>query len=410
MRQSKLFGKTIREAPKDEVSANAIFLSRAGYIDKLIAGVYNYLPLGVKVLSKIQNIVREEMNKIDGQEIYLSALQHKELWEKTGRWQSMKEIMFQFEGRGNQEIGLGATHEEPITSMVKKRVSSYRDLPFYLYQIQDKFRNEPRAKSGLLRGREFNMKDLYSFCESQEDLNKFYDRAIKAYLTIFERCGLKAIVTEASGGDFSKEYSHEFQVLTKNGEDNIVICTKCDFAQNSEICKLKDGDECPKCKAKVKHEKSIEVGNIFKLGTKFSHDLGLKFKDKSGKEQEVIMGSYGIGPSRVMGSVAEVYHDEKGLIWPKSLSPFAIHLLLLSEDDKKKQIADKLYDDLIKQGIDILYDDREVSAGVKLNDADLIGVSLQLIIGDKTKDKVEYKIRAGNKKGEVDEKDIKKLL
>ncbi len=410
MKQSKLFGKTIREAPKDEVSANAILLSRAGYIDKLIAGVYNYLPLGVKVLNKIQNIVREEMNKIEGQEIYLSALQPKELWETTGRWESMKDIMFQFVGRSGQEFGLGTTHEEPVTEMVRKRVSSYRDLPVYLYQIQNKFRNEPRAKSGLLRGREFNMKDLYSFSATQEELDIFYEQAIKAYLTIFKRCGLEAIVVEASGGTFTKEYSDEFQVLTEYGEDEIVMCSKCGFAQNTEICQLKTGDKCPQCKAKVKLEKSIEVGNIFKLGNKYSHDFGLKFQDQKGQEQEVIMGCYGIGPSRVMGTVAEVMHDQEGLIWPKSLSPFNIHLLLLSEDDKKKKITEKLYNDLINDGYDVLYDDRPVSPGIKLKDADLIGISLQLIIGDRTNEKIEYKIRENNKKGETSFKEIKKLL
>ena len=408
MQQSKLFGKTLREAPKDEVSANAILLSRAGYIDKLIAGVYSYLPLGYKVLVKIQNIIREEMNTIGGQEIYMPALQPKELWDETGRWEKMKEIMFQFKGRGGKEFGLGTTHEETVVDIVRKRLNSYRDLPLYLYQIQDKFRNEPRAKSGLLRGREFNMKDLYSFHANQEDLEDFYQKATKAYQNIFKRCGLESIITEASGGAFTDEYSHEFQVATEYGEDEIMVCSGCDFSQNTEICKLKEGDKCPKCGMTVKAIKSIEVGNIFKLGCKFSKDMGLTVADENGKKQEVIMGCYGIGPGRVMGSVVEIHNDDKGIIWPKELSPYQIHLVLISENRKKE--ADKIYQDLTKQGIEVLFDDRDESAGVKLKDADLIGIGFQLILGDKTKDKIEYRRRDGSDEGAIKSDDILKLI
>lgn len=409
MLQSKLFGKTLRAAPKDEVSANAILLSRAGFIDKLMAGVYSYLPLGVKVLTKIQNIVREEMNAIGGQEIYMPALQPKELWQETGRWEVLKDIMFQFKGRGDKEFGLATTHEEVLVDIVRKRVSSYRDLPLYLYQIQDKFRNEPRAKSGLLRGREFNMKDLYSFHDSQKDLESFYQKAIKAYQKILSRCGLESIVTEASGGVFSKEYSHEFQVATPYGEDEIIICQSCDFAQNTEICELKEGDKCPKCRKLVKSVKSIEVGNIFKLGSKYSHDMDLTYVDANGKNHEVIMGCYGIGPSRIMGAVVEIYHDKKGIIWPKSVSPYQVHLLVL--DNKKQKLAASLYQELTKKGWEILFDERAESAGVKLIDADLLGITLQLIIGEETsKNEVEYRLRDGSQKGKIKESKVDKLF
>lgn len=408
MRQSKLFGKTLREAPRDEVSNNAIFLSRAGYIDKLIAGVYSYLPLGYRVLAKIQQIVREEMDVIGGQEIYMPALQPKELWQETGRWQSMKDIMFQFNGRGGKEFALGTTHEEVIVDIVRERLHSYRDLPLFLYQIQDKFRNEPRAKSGLLRGREFSMKDLYSFHTTQKDLESYYQKVTAAYQKILKRCGLDSIVTEASGGAFTKEYSHEFQTPTPYGEDEIVTCSSCDFAQNVEICNLKTGDKCPKCGKLLKQLKSIEVGNIFKLGCKYSHDMNLTYRDENGKKQEVIMGCYGLGPSRLMGAVVEVNHDKKGIIWPTSLTPYQAHLVLISRDRRKE--AEKIYQNLTREGASVLYDDREESAGVKLNDTDLIGISLQLILGEKSKGKIEYRMRDGKGQGVVKISEVVKVV
>ena len=400
MLQSKLFGKTIREAPKDEVSTNAILLSRAGYIEKLMAGVYSYLPLGLKVLAKIKDIVREEMDNIGGQEILMPALHPKKIWAETKRWDSLKEIMFQFTGRGDKEYGLGATHEEIVVDIARKRIDSYRDLPVYLYQIQDKFRNEPRAKSGLLRGREFSMKDLYSFNKNQQDLDEFYQQAIIAYQRIFERCGLKSIVCEASGGVFTNEYSHEFQVATPYGEDEIISCANGDFAQNTEVCQLAVGDKCPKCGQAVESLKSIEVGNIFKLGRKYSHDMGLTFADEACKKQEVVMGCYGIGPSRVMGAVVEIHHDGKGIIWPLNLTPYHVHLLLL--DNKKKSLAEKFYQDLCRAGWEVLYDERDVSAGIKLKDADLMGIAVQFVIGAKTGDQqAEYRFRSGRDQGKV---------
>lgn len=410
MLQSQLFGKTLRAAPKDEISFNARLLTQAGYIDKLMAGVYNYLPLGLRVLKKIQEIVRQEMNSLGGQEIYMPALQPKELWEETGRWEAMKGVMFQFKGRENKELGLGTTHEEVVVDIARKQITSYRDLPLYLYQIQDKFRNEPRAKSGLLRGREFSMKDLYSFHRSVDDLNHFYQQAISAYQKIFKRLSLKAVITEASGGAFTKDYSHEFQVITDSGEDEIIICAAGDFSQNREICQLAAGSACPVCTQPLQVVKAIEVGNIFKLGSKYSQAMGLTFADEAGKKQDIFMGCYGLGPSRAMGSLVELWHDQRGIIWPRSVTPYQAHLLLLTEATAKKSQAKKLYHDLVDQGWEILFDDRAVSSGVKLNDADLLGLSLQLIIGEKTQDKLEYRLRDGSQQGKIEMSQAAELL
>lgn len=399
MLQSQLFYKTSKEISEEEKSTNAQLLIRAGFVDKLMAGVYSYLPLGLKVLEKIKNIIREEMNAIGGQEILMPALTPKENWVQTGRWDAI-DVMFKLEGAGGKEYALGSTHEEIVTPLVKKKINSYKDLPVAVYQIQDKFRDEPRAKSGLLRGREFSMKDLYSFHADEADLDRFYEKAKEAYLKIFRRCGLNAIVTEASGGTFSK-YSHEFQVLTENGEDTVFYCEKCFYAQNKEISKYKAGDKCPKCGGKMLEGKAIEVGNIFNLKTRFSEAFDLSFLDKDGKKKLAIMGCYGIGPSRVMGSIVEVSHDEKGIIWPAEVSPFDVHLVALFSKDEKtnKKIgeeAGRLHDSLQKDGFDVLYDDREeTSAGVKLAESDLFGIPVRLVVSEKTlaKDSVEVKKR-----------------
>ncbi|MDD4995032.1 MAG: His/Gly/Thr/Pro-type tRNA ligase C-terminal domain-containing protein [Patescibacteria group bacterium] len=400
MKYSQLFGKTRKTAPHDAESVNAKLLSQAGFIEQMMAGVYAYLPLGLRVLNKIKNIVRQEMNAIGGQEMLMPALQSKELWSETGRWEKLKEIMFQFKSR-DKELGLATTHEEPIVDIARRHVNSYKDLPFYLYQIQDKFRNEPRAKSGLLRGREFSMKDLYSFHCDEQDLNDFYAKATEAYKKIFTRCGLEAIVTQASGGEFTNEYSHEFQVVTPNGEDTIFHCASCGWSQNKEIAEVKDGGKCPSCGAAVAEKRSIEVGNIFKLGTRYSHDMKLSYTAADGKKNDVIMGCFGIGPSRVMGSVVEVLSDERGIIWPKSIAPYLVHIVSLfaKDEDTSTEIASaaaNLSDQLAAAGIDALWDDREgVSAGEKLGDADLIGAPLRIVISDRTmKDNAaEWKFR-----------------
>jgi prolyl-tRNA synthetase len=389
MKQSQLFYKTTKENPKDEEAKNAQLLVRAGYIDKVMAGVYNYLPLGHKILVKIQNIIREEMNKIGAQEILMPVLHPKENWEKTGRWDVM-DVLFKIKGAGNKEMALGPTHEEIVTPLAQKYILSYKDLPRAVYQIQTKFRNEPRSKSGLLRGREFNMKDLYSFHKDEKDLDEFYAQAEKAYENIWKRMGLGDITykTYASGGDFSK-YSHEYQTVHESGEDTIYICEKCKVAVNKEI--IDEQNVCPVCENKDLQEKSaIEVGNIFKLKTKFSDAFEFKFVDEDNQEKQVFMGCYGIGPSRVMGTLVEVFNDERGIVWPENLAPYRVHLVNLKKD---KIEADELYKELKEKNIDVLYDDRDESAGIKLADADLIGIPHRVIVSQKTDGKVEYKKR-----------------
>jgi len=386
--RSKSFIYTDHKPPKDETAVNAKLLEQAGYVRKLMAGVYTYLPLGFRVLQKINQIIREEMNAIGGQEIYMPAMQPKELWDKTGRWQEMGDIMYQFKDKSDRWLGLATTHEETITEIIKKHIQSYKDLPLYLYQIQDKFRNEPRAKSGLIRCREFSMKDLYSFHVSEKDLAEYYEKAAQAYAKIFCRCGLKAMMIEASGGTFTKEYSHEFQVLSEAGEDHVIHCEKGDFSQNAEISKYKARDACPKCKSKLKVSKGIEVGNIFKLGTKFSQALNAFYHDKDGKLKPIVMASYGIGPGRLMGTIVEVYHDQDGIVWPISVAPYQIYLISLDSKDVKG-----LLNDLDKNGIEVLYDDRDVSAGIKFKDADLIGLPVRIIASAKTGSKFELKYR-----------------
>lgn len=398
MRYTHAFGKTNKQAPHDADSANARLLIQAGFIDQLAAGVYSYLPLGLRVLNKIKNIIRQEMDALGAQEILMPALTPKDNWEQTGRWNEI-DVLFKLQGAGNKEYALGSTHEEIVTPLVKKFVSSYKDLPAAVYQIQDKFRNEPRAKSGLLRGREFSMKDLYSFHVSIEDLDEYYDEVIGSYNNIFHRLGVPAIVTEASGGDFSK-YSHEFQTPTESGEDTIFVCDQCQYAQNLEISEYQDGDACPKCGGVMHQMKAIEVGNIFKLKTRFTDAFDFRAVGEDSREHDVYMGCYGIGPSRLMGAIVEIHHDEKGILWPKAVAPFHIHLITLNSKDagaKDKILnqAETLYQDLQKAGLEVFWDDREVSAGEKFADADLTGLPLRLVVSEKTlsESSVEWKER-----------------
>jgi len=395
MLQSKLFGKTRKDISSEEKSINAELLSRAGFINRQMAGVYIYLPIGLRVLRQIEKVVREEMEAIGGQELLLSALQSKELWEKSGRWKKMEPIMYQFEDHHGSQVGLAATHEEPMTALVKQNVSSYKDLPLYLYQLQTKYRDEKRAKSGILRGREFGMKDLYSFHTDRQDLDQYYQVVHDAYLKIFTRLGLEAYSVEASGGDMSDENSHEFMVLTEAGEDEILLCPKCHWAQNVEIAEKTSS--CPKCKSKLNKHKAVEAGNIFKQGTMYSDVLGLKYVDKDGLQKSVILGSYGIGLSRLIGTIVEASHDQDGIIWTKESTPFQVHLLNLSKSDKNQVEADQIYHKLVKAGISVLYDDRDISGGKKFKDADLIGICWQLIVSDKNK-KLELINRANHKK------------
>ena len=411
MRQSDLFVKTKREAPKDEEAINAKFLIRAGFVDKLMAGVYIFLPLGLRVFKNIENIIRKEMEDLGGQEILMPTLQPKANWEKTGRWETY-DSLFKFASfYSKNDYALGPTHEEIISPLLKKFISSYKDLPKYVFQIQNKFRDEPRAKSGLLRGREFFMKDLYSFHKNEADLEKYYEKAKKSYHKIFKVMSLDKLtyLTFASGGSFSK-YSHEFQTLTSAGEDTVYVCDECKIAVNKEI--IKEQKVCPLCGNKsLREEKAVEVGNIFKLKTKFSQPFDLRYKDEKGKEQEVIMGCYGIGLNRLIGTIGEIFHGEKGIIWPESVAPFQAHLLSVRcQASNVKRFADKIYDNLQKAGIEVLYDDREVSAGEKFSDADLIGIPYRLVISEKTGDKIEIKKRNEERAKLISEKELLKLL
>lgn len=560
MKYSQLFGKTRLSAPHDAKSVNAQLLTQAGFIDQMAAGIYNILPLGWRVLNKINNIIRDEMNNVGGQELLMPALHPEELWEKTGRTRTMDDVLYRTQASGNKDFNFGPSHEEAVTPLAAKFVQSYKDLPFAVYQIQTKFRDEPRAKSGLLRGREFGMKDMYSFHRDEKDLDAYYEKVKDAYLNVYERCELKAYVVEASGGAFSDKFSHEYSVVTPAGEDTIIINNKTGEAQNMEIAEGKivdpadpQEDELPmeevtvnrdvsvEANAKahdvepwrilktvvynvdidgdgdtddgflgvvirgdlqinqhklerylgkavrsaspaelkklglvqgfispvgqkalrfigdhsIKHvknfitganvlnkdlknvnigrdfvlddftdvvlldesslgggdhtvEKAIEAGNIFKLGTKFSEDFGLKYTDDKGKEQTVVMGCYGIGNTRLMGTIVEASHDDDGIIWPKSVAPFLAHLVSLGNDDVVDEAAAKLYEDLQARGVEVLYDDRPESAGKKLKDADLIGIPLRLVVSKRTleQDSVEWKIRSETDASQVKLSDV----
>ena len=411
MRQSELFTKTKREAPKDEEAINAQLLIRAGFIDKTMAGVYTYLPLGLRTLKKIENIIREEMNKAGGQEILMPALQPKENWIKTGRWDSMDDL-YKVKDTSGREFAIGPTHEEVIFPLLKNTIFSYKDLPVYIYQIQNKFRMELRAKSGLLRGREFLMKDFYSFHTNEKDRDEYYDFMTKVYKNIFDKLGIgdKTHYTLASGSTFSK-YSHEFQTVTEAGEDTIHICNKCKIAINNEI--IKENKTCPKCgELNFSQKRAIEVGNIFKLKTKFAEDFGLKFKDKDGVEKFVITGCYGIGLGRLMGAIVETSYDNKGIIWPESVAPYQVHLIEISNlKSKISNFAKKIYNSLQEAGVEVLYDDREdATAGEKFKDADLMGIPYRLVISEKTGDKIEIKKRNEEKTKLVSEKELNEFF
>ncbi len=387
MRQSELFTKTRREAPKDEVAKNAQLLIRAGYIHKEMAGVYSLMPLGLRVLERINAVIREEMNKIGGQEILMTTLQQKEVWEQTNRWDdSVVDNWFKTKLKDGGEVGLGFTHEEPLTSIMRSYISSYHDLPKLVYQIQWKFRNEERAKSGIIRGREFLMKDLYTFSSSEEEHAKLYEKVASAYERIFERLGLgkRTYRTFASGGVFSK-YSHEFQCLCEVGEDTVYVSKKKRIAINKEVMTEEVLVDLGVAESELSEEKAIEVGNIFSLGTRFSKALGLRFKDKSGREKDVVMGSYGIGPTRLMGTLVEVFSDEKGLVWPTAVAPFAAHLVAITGGNGDVSLeADRLYELLSENGIETLYDDRDMRAGEKFADSDLLGIPKRLVVSEKT--------------------------
>ena len=392
MRVSKLFTKTSKTAPADEVAKNAQLLIRAGYIHKEMAGVYTYLPLGKIVLDKIVQIIREEMNAVGGMEMSLTALQQKDAWEASGRWDDkVMDVWFKTKLANGSEVGLAPTHEEPLTNLMKNFIHSYKDLPAYPYQFQTKFRNELRSKSGLMRGREFLMKDLYNFSRNQEEHEKFYESMVEAYNKIFSRLGIGDITykTFASGGSFSK-YSHEFQTISDVGEDKIYVHEAKKIAINQEVFNDEVLADLGIDKNELVEKTAVEAGNIFTLGTRFSDALDLKFTDEDGTTKPVFMGSYGLGPSRLMGILAEHFADGKGLVWPENVAPFKVYLARIGEN--VNEYADKLYNELTEKGVEVLYDDRDVRAGQKFADSELLGIPYRVTISDRTIDSGEVEI------------------
>jgi prolyl-tRNA synthetase len=376
MRQSQLFPKTVKNAPRDAVALNHKLLVRAGYIDQLMAGSWTLLPLGWRVVQKINQIIREEMDAIGGQEMLMPLLHPKKIWDETGRWDSAAEIMYQM-----KDVGLAFTHEEIVLDLVRKNNLSYRDLPLAVYHFSIKFRNEARASGGILRGREFLMKDLYSLHTAEKDLMDFYEKCKQAYLKIFQRVGLEAIVVEASGGVFTTNHTHEFQVVCDAGEDTIYYDRKTKTGINKEIVGENNKN--------LIEAKAVEVGNIFPFGTYYSEKMNVNFTDEDGQQKPVYFGSYGIGQTRLMGVVAEVFHDDAGIIWPESVAPYKYHLIGLNGK------GDDVYKKLLEKGVEVLFDDRtDVSAGQKFADADLIGCPYRLVVSDKTGDKIELKKRS----------------
>ncbi len=393
MRQSKLYTKTRKEAPADEVSKNAILLTRAGFIHKEMAGVYTFLPLGLRVLKKIEDIVRRHMDTI-GNELLMTSLSPRELWEKTGRIETVDVLMKTApankvsEEKSSNSYILGSTHEEMITPIAKELTRSYKDLPSAYYQIQTKFRNEARAKSGLLRGREFRMKDLYSFHKDEADLNAYYEKAKEVYMNVFRDVGLgnDTFITLASGGDFTKDFSHEFQTIVEAGEDLIYVDRKNNIAYNKEIVTEENATKLGVNFHDMEQLKACEVGNIFPLGTKFTKAFEYMYMDEVGNQKEIYMGCYGIGPSRLMGVVTEKFADEKGLVWPAAIAPFSVHLISLAKDSEGETAkkAEELYKKLMDAHVEVLFDDREESAGAKFADSDLIGIPMRVVVSDKS--------------------------
>jgi prolyl-tRNA synthetase len=383
MLQSKLFCKTKKEKPKEGESISYQYLVRGDFFEQTISGVYRILPLGWLVYQKIENIIREEMLNLGAQELYLPAFQNKKLWLETNRWNTIDPPLFKLRDRHNKEIALGPTHEEEIVDIVRKRVKSYKDLPLALFQIQTKFRNELRPSRGLLRTREFIMKDLYSFDRSEKEALNFYSKVKKAYFRIFKKCGLDPIAVEASSGTIGGEYSEEFMVLKEIGEDRVLICKKCNFSANFEkVGKIK---KCPRCQGELIEKRAIEIGHIFYLGTKYSEAMQAIFLDKNGERKFIYMGCYGIGLQRLIATIVEIWHDEKGIIWPKLVAPFKFHLIPIEKSNKVNRAIKILETNLEKRSLEVLVDDRKnVTPGEKFADSDLIGIPLRIVVSERT--------------------------
>jgi len=397
MRSTELFTKTKKQAPADEVSKNAQLLIRAGYIHKEMAGVYTFLPMGLRVLENICQVIREEMNAIGGQELKMTTLQDPEIWQATDRWDDEKvDVWFKTKLKNGSEIGLGPTHEEPLIRAVKPYISSYKDLPFLAYQIQTKFRNETRAKSGVMRGREFLMKDLYSFARTEQEHDELYEKIKQAYFKVYKRLGVgeQTFLTFASGGMFS-QFSHEFQTVCEAGEDTIYLDRKKGIAINEEVNDDKVLAELGVKREDLEEVRAAEVGNIFTLKDKFSKPLGLNYLDENNQEMDVLMGCYGIGPSRLVGVITELLGDDKGLVWPYEIAPFKVYIVRIGDSEAVIKATDKLYAELNDSNIEAFYDDRDVRPGEKFADADLIGIPIRLVVSEKTLagEEVEFKKR-----------------
>jgi prolyl-tRNA synthetase len=407
MKYSQLFAKTTKSVPKDEVAVNAKYLLQGGFIDKLMAGSYTLLPLGRLVERKIEQIVREEMDKTGANEVLMPLLHPKEIWNETGRWDSAKEVMYQFE-KNEKEYTLSFTHEEIVMDVIRKHITSYKDLPVNIYHFSTKFRNELRAKSGILRGREFIMKDLYSAHVTEEEMWKYYWQIADAYLAVFKRMGLEAIITEAAGGVFTNRLTHEFQIESSVGEDTIYLADGWKYAKNEEIMT----DEDRKAPG-LRTLKAIEVGNIFPYGPdKYAESMNVLFTDKTGERRPVWFGAYGIGITRLMGVLVEIFHDDRGIMWPKAVSPYQVHLIgIMNQELSIKDKADEIYKKLRDSGIEVLFDDREdVGAGQKFADADLIGIPVRLVVSGKTGDQIEWKERSKKEAELLNFEEVLKLL
>lgn len=414
MRQQHLFMPTLREEPSDAETASHMLMLRAGLIRPLAAGVYTYLPLGLKVLRNLQHIIRQELDAAGAQELLMPAMQPAELWTESGRYDVYGPELIKFRDRHQREFALGPTHEEVITSLVRDEIQSYRKLPVTLYQIQTKFRDERRPRFGLLRGREFLMKDAYSFDTDLEGLDRSYWKMYRAYERIFTRAGLNYRAVEGAAGAIGGEGgTHEFMALADIGEDTLVSCGSCGYAANLELAvsqesqgtdqaeaakefrEVREGEHCVKCGSLLTLTRGIEIGHVFKLGTKYSAKLGAVFTSAAGKEQAMLMGCYGIGVSRLLSAIVEQRHDEQGILWPEAIAPFRVHIVLVSaQDERQVHLADRLYEQLLRRGIETLLDDRDERAGVKLKEADLLGCPIRIVVGKAAADgQVEYKKR-----------------
>lgn len=414
MKVSKLFTKTRKEAPADEVAKNAQLLIQAGFIHKEMAGVYSLLPLGLMVVEKIQAIVKEEMDKIGGVEMRTSALQAKEVWEKTNRWDDkVVDNWFKTKLQNGNELGLSFTNEGAYSSIMKNYITSYKNLPVYVYDFKTIFRNEIRSKSGIMRGREFYWKALYSFSKDKEEHDKFYEQAKIAYETIFDRVGIGDLThyTFASGGSFAK-YSHEFQTISDAGEDTIYVDEATGVAVNEEVLTDEVLSDLGLTRDQLTEKKAIEVGNIFSLGDKFSKPFQLTYTDEEGKEQQLFMGSYGIGLTRLMGTVVEVMADDKGIVWPDNIAPAQVYLVRIGDDEDVVKMADELYGELQEKGVSVLYDDRDARPGEKFADADLMGIPHRVVISKKTMEnqKIEYKKRTETEAKHITKEELVKTL